>query len=591
MSSADEFGASEKRKLVNAGKMHWIHWFIVALSIVVTFGAWYYSDVQVKTRNFEKFNRQADQVIELVKERMHLYENALWGGVALIDSKNGDISYSQWRSYANSLRIDKAYPGINGIGVIFQIEPDRMNDFLETQREDRPDFRVHPKHNLPEYWPITYIEPLGPNSKAVGLDMAFETNRYAAVIKSRDTGVAQVTGPISLVQDDKKTPGFLLYAPFYEKGVKPQTISDRRDKIIGVTYAPFIMKNLMQGTLSRQKRQIHIEIMDGSSLLYEDEYVELDDSEPSQFSIVQDVVMYGRIWTFSSHSTARFQKEVSSDQPYWILIGGLTVDGFLLALFLFMTRANRTALSYAERMTRELKDKSERLERSNEDLEQFSYVASHDLKAPLNSIKQIISWIEEDCKDILPDKSKEHIELLKARCARSMTLLNDLLDYSRVNRFAYDTENISLKKTVDDIMFLLGHSDGFSCEITDCNLVIQRRAFEIVLRNLITNSIKHHSLKKGHIKIECERNLTEYLFRISDDGPGIPDNLHAKALEMFSTLRPRDQVEGSGMGLAMVKKIIEHHGGSLEIEKGRVTGTCIIIRWPFNTQFDTITQD
>ncbi len=164
-----------------------------------------------------------------------------------------------------------------------------------------------------------------------------------------------------------------------------------------------------------------------------------------------------------------------------------------------------------------------------------------------------------------------------------MTLLSDLLDYSQVNRFAYDTETISLKKTVDDIMFLLGCSDGFSCDVTDFNLVILRHAFEIVLRNLITNSIKHHSSEKGRITIEYERTPNEHLLHISDDGPGIPDNLQDKALEMFATLRPRDQVEGSGMGLAMVKKIVEHHGGRLEIEKGRTTGTCIIIHWPFNT--------
>ena len=170
-----------------------------------------------------------------------------------------------------TLSIDVKYPGINGIGVIHYIDQERLPSYLTEQRRDRPDYSIHPAHNVGEYWPITYIEPLSSNAAAVGLDMAHETNRYSAARKARDTGQAQLTWPIVLVQDAEKTPGFLFYAPFYEGG-RYDTIKERRKHFVGLVYAPFVIKKLVQGTLQKSKRHVGIQILDGNDTLY-DEHV------------------------------------------------------------------------------------------------------------------------------------------------------------------------------------------------------------------------------------------------------------------------------------------------------------------------------
>ena len=129
---------------------------------------------------------------------------------------------------------------------------------------------------------------------------------------------------------------------------------------------------------------------------------------------------------------------------------------------------------------------------------------------------------------------------------------------------------------------LLGNPEGFSYAAPYVEIDIPLIPFEIVLRNLISNSIKHHDKKTGKISITYQRNMKAHHFTFTDDGPGIPSHLQEKVMEMFQTLKPRDQVEGSGMGLAFVKKIVEHHNGSLDIKSDGKHGTTFIIHWPLN---------
>jgi signal transduction histidine kinase len=602
----------KREKLIDAGRMHGVHWLIVFLSVILTFSAWYYSRFQQSQKLEIQFEREADKVVGSIKERMALYENVLWGGVAYIDAVDSNINNEQWAAYTNSLQIDINYPGINGFGVIHNVQPKQLNDYLLTQRQKRPDYKLHPTHDNPEYWPITYIEPFTSNAQAIGLDVAFEENRYSSIKKARDTGKAFLTAPITLVQDDKQTPGFLFYTPFYKHGLKPDTIDQRRQLIAGVTYAPFIMEKLMQGTLSEKNRHVNIKIWDGKDLLFDDHGDTLNIDPNPLFSKDIDTSLYGRTWTYSIQSNLSFRKDRTLNQSSIILISGLIIDAFLLILFLFLSKANRLALKYAEQVTKELKDKTKHLEKankdleksndnleksnndlarsnsnlekSNSDLEQFSYVASHDLKSPLNAIEQLASWIEEDCANILPDDSKKHLVLLRQRSKRMLKLLDDLLDYSRLNLTTLGNDKVNLAEKTQDILSLLESNDSFKCVAPNIEINIPQLPFEIVLRNLISNSIKHHDKSSGSIIITYNMKDNFHEITVEDDGPGIPEAFHNKAMEMFQTLQSRDKVEGSGMGLAMIKRIIEHYHGSVKIMSDGKRGTKMHILWPLEPQ-------
>jgi len=573
---------NKKKKLIpNNGRMNFIHWFIIFLSIILTFSAWYYSQHQIHQKLAMKFQREAEQVVSLVKERMALYENALKSGVAYMDSVNADVSAKQWHTYTSSLQIESNYPGINGLGVVHNVQPSQLVEYMQKQKALRPDYRIHPKHNEREYWPITYIEPVMTNKNAVGLDIAFEKKRYTSIKKARDTGESQLTAPILLVQDQKQTAGFLFYSPFYEGGVKPKNTKQRRKKILGAIYAPFIMKNLMEGTLAEQNRHVSLKIFDQEDLLFDDAAdSKMDIDQNPLFTEQLDVTLYARTWTFIIESNISFKEHATIDQSSIILIGGLAIDAFLLLLFLLLSKSNRQALIYANQVTVALENKADHLEKSNKDLEQFSYIASHDLKSPLNAINQLVSWIEEDCEELLPIDSKKHLALLSQRSKRMMRLLDDLLAYSRLNQTPATNDIINLHHTTQDIMLLINKSSHFRCTAPLIDISIPLAPFEIVLRNLISNAIKHHDKTSGNITITYKESHDFHIITVEDDGPGIPEELHEKAMEMFQTLKPRDQVEGSGMGLAMIKRILENYGGSVKIVSNGTRGTKIIIHWP-----------
>ncbi|MBA6391320.1 CHASE domain-containing protein [Colwellia sp. BRX10-3] len=578
----------QRQKLIDSSQFHGIHWLILALSSILTIGAWYIASEQVNKRIAERFERESLHVIELVKERMQLYEHALWSAVAYVDASEGDITNQKWQNYSNSLRIDKTYPGINGLGLIYNVKHEERNSFIRAQQQTRPNFAIKPSHNEDELWPITYIEPLSSNKQAVGLDVAFEKNRYFGVKNARDTGLAQLTGPITLVQDAKKTPGFLFYAPFYKKGMVHNSVTTRQQSILGVAYAPFIMSKLISGTLSIDQRHVSLKISDAGQSLYNDMDNDMDnenkiDPEPL-FIQKTDVKFYGRVWQFTISSNLYFRDASGSNQPYFILAGGIAIDLLLLALFIVLSRSNKQALAYGDEITRELKINTRRLIKSNQDLEQFAYVASHDLKSPLNAIRKLISWISEDCEKILPDSSKEHLKLLNNRSERMNKLLDDLLDYARIGRHEYKANPLDLKATAQEIFSLLDHPKAFDLSVDKQVLLIPRTPIEIVLRNLISNAIKHHDKLTGHIKISYKAVDNMHHISVEDDGPGIPSELFDKAVEMFQTLRPRDKVEGSGMGLSLSKKTIEHYGGSLIIESDGIRGTTIVVIWPMTTE-------
>ena len=571
-----------RQKMLYSSHLRGFHWLILSLSVILTAAAWFVTTEQVHERAAERFERESLQVIELVKERMKLYEHALWGAVAFLDANNSELTDQQWKDYSNSLQIDQTYPGINGLGIILNITPEQRNSFIETQQATRPDFTIHPIHEESELWPITYIEPALSNEQAIGLDVAFEHNRYTGIKKARDSGLAQLTGPITLVQDAKQTPGFLFYAPYYKKGMAHDSVNARQSSIEGVAYAPFIMYKLISGTLAIDKRFVTLEINDNGQVLYNDlDNVDTQeiDAEPL-FTDKITVNFYGRQWQFVISSNLSFRKDSHSNQPYFILASGTTLTLLLLALFIVLSRASKQALTYADNITRELQINAQHLTKSNQDLEQFAYVASHDLKSPLNAIQKLVNWISEDCEHILPDSSKEHLALLKNRTMRMNKLLDDLLDYARIGRHNFAPQELDLKATAHEVFSLLDHPKTFTLSVAEQLLLIPKTPLEIVLRNLISNAIKHHDKTSGHIEVLYKEENGMHHICVKDDGPGIPQALFDKALEMFQTLKPRDKVEGSGMGLSLSKKTIEHYGGTLTIESDGVNGTSVIITWP-----------
>ena len=220
------------------------------------------------------------------------------------------------------------------------------------------------------------------------------------------------------------------------------------------------------------------------------------------------------------------------------------------------------------------------LTRSNHDLDQFAYVASHDLRSPLRAIDNLATWITEDAASVLPEPSLVHLHKLRGRIKRMDKLLDDLLAYSRIGRYAYPIDTVDTRRLLNDLIALMA-PPGFIFTLDEKSPVLTttRASLEIVLRNLISNAIKHHHQTSGHVSVTV-RELDHFIeFAVTDDGPGIAEEYHTRIFELFQTLKPRDQVEGSGIGLAVVKKIVESQAGAVSVESTEGGGACFRFTW------------
>lgn len=234
------------------------------------------------------------------------------------------------------------------------------------------------------------------------------------------------------------------------------------------------------------------------------------------------------------------------------------------------------------RMSQSLEAYALDLERSNQELDDFAYIASHDLKAPLRAIDNLASWIIEDSSDKLPEESKTHLEQLKHRVLRMEDLLNDLLAYSRVGRTKSNAEEIYPTQMINEILEMLNPPKGFVFDIAQNMpmVVSEPSPIKQIFLNLLGNAVKHHDREQGHISVTASETATHIEFRVTDDGPGISPAYHKKIFELFQTLKPRDEIEGSGMGLAIIKKLVIHHKGKINVESNGQRGTTFIFTWP-----------
>lgn len=243
-----------------------------------------------------------------------------------------------------------------------------------------------------------------------------------------------------------------------------------------------------------------------------------------------------------------------------------------------------TDITVIKRANKEREKLIAALEQSNDELDNFAYVASHDLKAPLRVIENVSHWLEEDLGDKIDDESIENLGLLRSRVKRMDTLLNDLLAYSRIGVKLNDgfTERVSGNQLIKDIILLTDKPESYRIIASEdfLNFTFNKMPLRLILLNLVSNAIKHHHKPEGLIQIDAKEKADEFMIYVKDDGPGIDAEYHTKIFKMFQTLQPRDRVEGSGMGLAIVKKHIELFGGSITVDPTEGSGSCFVLSLP-----------
>ena len=355
----------------------------------------------------------------------------------------------------------------------------------------------------------------------------------------------------------------------------------------GVVYAAFRMDNLLRGVLGATAGGAALEIYDlgpaatvppdapirGNAVAFDLRPERRTATRDDDHTRVRTLEVAGRRWAIVYQRDSTSLTTGERAVPWVIAIAGVLVSLLAAALLHAQASSRRRAVRLAEEMTVELRDREAQLRASNEELEHFAYLASHDLQEPLRTITSYVGLLESRVGDGLDDRARSWLGFVSEGAGRMSQLIADLLEYSRTGRGREDDDAVAdLGAAWDLAVANLQHA------IADAGATVERDALPTVrarpremtslLQNLIGNGLKYRRPDVPPVVRAGARRDGDGRWEIgvSDNGIGIEPRFHDRVFGLFQRLHTAEEYPGTGMGLAIVKKIVESNGGSVRVE-------------------------
>jgi signal transduction histidine kinase len=548
-------------------------------------------------RERAQVDARAARVADGLQRRVEDYGDVLYGVRGLFGASR-HVTAREFHLSHRARAVEQRYPGVQVVGYADVLGrralPARSARVRREVRESGlpyPRFAVHPRTREGRVAPITYIEPQAGNEAAFGFDFLSEPRRREALERTLASGSPEATAPVRLVQEPGAQRGFLIML----------AVPDARRGHAGIAYAAFRMGDLLERVVPRGNRGGTIELYDvgpaagaplplaRASLTY-DEDAERGalSARPARFgSRTSSFEVMGRRWALyyaPDHSLAAADQVPLELLP---LILGAVLALAAAWLLVAALHTERRAVALAERMTESLRESQTELARSNADLERFAYVASHDLREPLRTITGFLGLLSRRHGPRLDDDGREFIELAVAGAKRMDSLIAELLEYSRSGRSDLAAEatdlNAAWSVAVRNLSAAIAEAGA---EVTAGPLPVvlaDRGEMVQVLQNLLGNAIKYRGDGPPRIHAEARRRGDEWEVTVCDDGPGIDPRHHERIFVLLQRLHRADEVEGTGMGLAICKKIVERRGGRIWVESAEGEGARFTFALPAAT--------
>jgi signal transduction histidine kinase len=540
-------------------------------------------------RAHERTDHRAEAVADALKARVNAYGGVLYGVRGLF-AASAHVTATEFHVSHVARAVEQRYPGVKVVGFADLLRPaDVEPRTRQIRREVResglayPRFEVHPRpaRHARRMAPISYLEPQETNEPAFGLDFMSEPRRRAALERTLTTRKPEATAPLRLIQEPADQRGFLVMLGVW----------DRRGDAVGAAYAAFRMGDLVDRVVPRTERHAAIEVYDlgpsNARPLPIDRAAPMYDTDARKDALRPHTTAFGshtiRFDVMGRHWAVHYAPDHSLAAPDQVLLNWLpliiaavlaALAGWLLGVSL---RTERRAVALAERMTQSLRESQTDLARSNAELERFAYVASHDLREPLRTITGFLGLLSRRHRDRLDDGAREFIDLAVAGAKRMDSLIAELLEYSRTGRSETTTpEPTDLEAAwsvaVRNLSAAIAEA-GAEVTASPLPVVLADRGEMVqVLQNLLGNAIKYHGGEHPRIHAEAVRRGDEWEISVCDDGPGIDPRHHERIFVLLQRLHRDDEVEGTGMGLAICKKIVEHHGGRIWVDSAEGEG-------------------
>lgn len=356
-------GLPSRKSIANAMP---IFIFLLGLYLSVTVGF----EVRQEILNDaeQEFQRRVERVHNEVVRRFRVPVYGLNGAKGMYATR-GHITRAEFRAYVQARDLPKEFPGVRGFGYIERVQRSELEQFIAAERQDgAPEFALRQlfEKDHPDHLIIKFLEPAAINTGALGLDIGSERNRRHAAERAIDTGKPVMTGPITLVQDDRKTPGVLTLVPIYQIGTSPKNAEERRAALRGLLYSPIVIAELLKGMRDVSPKSVDFELIDnnpspgGNRVLYDFDghTAQLSDTEdPAQgryFSVQLPIDLFGRDLTLQVRSAAGFDNTISFTRA-WLAFLALAITNGLFALLIYQQmNGKRRAESLARDMTSKL---------------------------------------------------------------------------------------------------------------------------------------------------------------------------------------------------------------------------------------------
>jgi len=566
---------------------------VFAIGLGATFYYWQNLQQGVENEMTNAFSKQTQQIEEALQSRLGLYENFLRGSAGLV-SVHDDLTQSDWASYQSVYNIGKAYPDIEGTGVITYLTKDQLPAFLEQRRaQGDANYQIFPAGNRDVYAPSTYSVRYSDNTKStLGYDTYTEPTRRAAMDRAVELNRMTMTGKVSLLGDtDQSHSAFVLYYPVFRKELPTSTTAERRSALQGFVSMGVDTTKLVDSILStNQNPNIALQINDNEAsgkahLAYQSTNFKTisirSDARTERFSIK----LNSHNWQFVFSAAPELVSARERQLPEQALWRGLVTCIFFAGLVWYLI---------TDRERKYARQKREEVQTAKDDL---LSLASHQLRTPATVVKQYVGMLLQGYAGKLSDQQLSMLDNAYSSNERQLDIINQLLYVARLDagRITLHKKRVDLTKMMRDVAS--EQQEAMTNRHQKLSFVMPKNAvyadadphyIRMVLENLLSNAIKY-TPEKGMLSLELKRAPGEVLLVVRDNGVGISAEVQATIFEKFTRVENElsNDVNGSGVGLYLTKQIVELHGGTIEVQSEADKGSAFIVRIPAHDQQDS----
>ncbi|MET0065624.1 MAG: ATP-binding protein [Candidatus Thiodiazotropha sp.] len=598
---------------------------VALVSMSVTLGMFMQS-VDWERRQTEISFREASQIRILLIQREINFSLSLVKDLASLFEASEAVGRREFRKFVAPALKNRT--GVKSLAWVPHVAQKRYRDFIADARHSFPKFTIREiddpaVEGHQDHYPVLYVQPYSENRSLLGLDLV-SNSRIMAIFREALASRQQQISAEPLTPGTQPSEITVAIPVFYNEEEEPEKVLATEFR--GFALGLFTLGEIVEQALSTlNPGSVHLYFFLGDhrspdSHLYTHISRVSTDPEPSNqdyqstgLEYSESIRIGNQDWeVICQPASDRFEAEFRNS---WIIFSGGIAFTLLLTIYAasLVERSRQVRLEVAVR-TAQLRDavavlnkevverkaaetqlqrlnetleqhiasRTAEAERRAEYLEQFAYVTSHDLKAPLRAVSNLAEWIEEDLADRIDNHSREQLALLRDRVRRMHELIEGLLEYSRVGKTGDSETRVDCRELIEEIVDSLSPPPGFTVELGARMPVLQADRLQLgqVFSNLIGNALKYHGGTTGHILVSAETLDEHYEFSVSDDGQGIDPKYHDKVFMMFQTLESRDYGNSTGIGLALVKKIVVEHGGVIRLKSDKGEGACFTFTWP-----------